>query len=568
MKQMVFIFAVLFSVNSHAQPLPSPLASPSADYDLFLQSRMDEKTFSWLIDKTRIILNNNEIDDRFAGEADFPDDPTFTMDELSQDPNYIHLSEMIASTFKVDLKKAVLRLRISKLKYKVDTIHATPLELSVNDPHLDLRALAEVSGIYLELPEGISIDFMIPNPTTGVLESYFTAAIDPASLNIPSSLPALPIEVKFRALRDQDFKLSLLSSNLDQVPTYVKANEKSLVIQSSKKNMPIGADDMHINPIVVKLNQMTRTIEFDPFKPLIQKKMPQIMTQILIRLSDVVKTTLGPRLLETIFSSSVSSGFSVSNKGLYAHYSTTQFNQPDPLQLLLGVTGDLCTSETYTQYHEQCVLHEPKVEPVRTISDEDHQSALTEVKDAISSGDADVALSVSEAYLNRLLRTTIDAKLWDDSLTQQHLSIGPKGAFVVFNEKTQSPQLYMDILYVGDSGLQSVIINNRHPLRFPLRISTALSFTNVDGIPHLVLKTEKILSDQNEIMNGLPEYGLPSHLLRGFRRKIAAMVLKMAPQIEGQTALDMQIPVFKNIGLEKTHYEVSKSGRLNLYFKL
>jgi hypothetical protein len=46
------------------------------------------------------------------------------------------------------------------------------------------------------------------------------------------------------------------------------------------------------------------------------------------------------------------------------------------------------------------------------------------------------------------------------------------------------------------------------------------------------------------------------------------MILKMAGELEGRNAIEMELPVFKGLGLENAWQEPSAFGRLNLYFKL
>ena len=78
----------------------------------------------------------------------------------------------------------------------------------------------------------------------------------------------------------------------------------------------------------------------------------------------------------------------------------------------------------------------------------------------------------------------------------------------------------------------------------------------------------KRMPTPNEIINGIPQYDLPSHLIFGLKKKVARMILEMSSKIEGQTAIDLDIPVLKNIDLEKSWHEASPFGRLNLFFKL
>ena len=548
--------------------IPSALAQ-SPD-DLLLQTRIDAKSTSWLIDKTRLILSNVKIDDKLTGEVDIANQPQFLLTEISQDPNYVRIRDLMGSIFKVDAKNAVIRLRIPKLAYQVQSIHAEPLSMNVQDPTIDLKVNALLQGISVQLTQGVQADFMIPNPKTHELESYFTAYVDPISLTVPKSLPPVRFEIDFETRRESAFYYTLKGYNLDAIPGYVAQNQAAMTILAgtAPNQGPLTVDHIRVNPVTVRLNQLSRSVEFDEFKPILQRQMPNLITQVMNLVGTALKNSMGPQILQSVFSSGTRSDVVVSNSHLYSRYSTVSFSQPVTNQLSLGVQGDLCTAETYDRYHEQCVQHEPKAEPVRDIPANVKQAARDELTQTLARGDADVGLSVSEEYINRLLKTTIDADLWDDMLADDHLAIGPMGAFTVFDQKTQHPVLYLDLYYLGDKGIQKVFVNSRNPIRFALRLSTSLSFVLKDEVPYLVIKIDKLLSDMNEIIYGIPEYNLRPKLVPLLKKKIARMVIDMATKLEGTTALEMDLPVFTGLGLEKTRCEISENGRLNIYFKI
>lgn len=563
MQRILFIIAAVLSLGRIAMA-----EQPSED--LIIQTRLEQKTLSWLIDKTRTILSNVQIDDKLADEVVIDTDPTFTMDDMSTDADFVRFRDLIANVFKVDLKNAVIRLRIPKIYYKIDTIHATPLALNVHDPVLDLHLQAQLKGLYVKLGSGVQADFMIPNPKTKVLESYLTATVEPISVNIPKTMEPITFDLNFETLREQEFKFTLKSFNLERIPQYIDRNQKQLIILGGNDQKgPLTADHIKVNPITVRLNHLTRSLALDAFKPVLQKKMPQILSSVLSLVGGSLKNSIGPKILKGVFASNMRSTLLIENPSLFTRFAVTSFSQPDSNQLSLGVTGDLCTAEAYNRLREQCATQAGfKNDPIRSILTTDKQKALDELRGTLARGDADIAMSVSEEYLNRLLTTTVNAKLWDDMLKKDHLGIGPKGAFIVFNQRTKNPELFLDLLYYGDKGIQKLFVNERKPIRFALRMSTSLAFTIKDEVPFLLIKTEKLLSDTNEVINGIPEYDLTPKLVPLLRKKIAKMVIEMAGKLQGSTVVEMDVPVFKGLGLETTTYEVSPYGRLNLFFKL
>lgn len=545
------------------------ITTTSFAQDMFLQTRVEKGTLSALVDKTRVLLANSEIDDHMKGEVELTEDVSFPLNELASDTNYDKFRDMFSSVFKIDLSSAVVRIRVPKIYYAVDELHATPHSMNVQDPYLTLKVTAAIRGIITSLTNGVDLDLMITNPKTSKLESYLTAHLAPTTITIPKTLEPVSFGVEFQTKRDHEFSYTLKGYDFEAIPSYIDRNMKSIQIMDTAKQTPISADSISVNPVTVRLSSLTRTINFDTFKPLLQKKLDTVISTIVTKLGLQIQEKIGPRILKTVFSSKTSSDLIVTNESLYTRFVTSNFSQPTSDQLYLGVIGELCTTESYQQYHEQCNQHGNFPAPVRSISDGDRLKANTEITENLARGQSDLILSMSEEYLNKLLHTTIQANLWNDSLKDQNLAVGPKGAFIVLDQRTKNPELYIDLLYKGEGkGVENLLVNERKPIRFPMRVSTSLEFVNKDGVPHMILKTEKVLSDLNEIINGIPKYDLQSKLVFGLKKKVARMILEMSGDIEGQTAVDLELPSLKGIDLEKSWYEASPFGRLNLFFKL
>lgn len=558
------------SMNKLMIALLLSLASSASAQDLFLQTRIEQRTMSALVDKTRILLNNAEIGDGMTGEVEAIDDVTYTISEFTNDPEYLKFRDIFSSVFKLDLANAIVRVRIPKIAYQIEKLHAKPNSMNVQDPYLTLDVTSTIRGITTSLSAGVDMDLMIVNPKTNKPESYLTAHLAPTTISIPNTLEPVTFGLQFVTKRDEkQFSYQLKDYDLHDIPNYVDRNMKDILILESGKNIPISANSISVNPIVVRLSNLSRTVEFDSFKPILQKRLDKIITSIVSKLGKSLQKSIGPKILTSVFSNQTRSDLIVENEYLYTRFLTSSFSQPASDQLFLGVTGELCTAESYRQYHEQCNEHGNFPAPVRSISEGTRRKASAEITENLARGGSDLILSISEEYLNRMLHTTIQANLWNESLEKDNLALGPKGAFLVFDKRTKTPELYIDLLYLGEGkGIQSWVVNERKPIRFPLRLSTSLEFNNVDGVPHMILKTLKVLSDQAEIINGIPEYDLSSHLVRGLKKKVAGMILDMSAEIEGQTAVDLDLPVLKDIDLEKSWYEASPFGRLNIFFKL
>jgi hypothetical protein len=538
--------------------------------DLLVQTRMEAETLTGLIEKTRVLLKNNEVADQLSGTVDLNEEVRFTLDELTRSDNYRKFQEVFLSVFGLDLKHAMIRLKLTKIDYRIDKVRVNPIDAKVQDPSLILNLNTSLIGLQTSLPEGIAVDLVIKDPKTGEEASFLNAFINPFSIDLPQNAEPLSFDVEFETRRENGFNYSLRNQNLSAIPGMVDRNLGKFILSDLRSRNLFSAESIYVDPVTVRLNGMLkRTIRFETFRPIIQKRMNSIIASILSELGSSLKTSIGPSILSSVFNNSSRSDLIIENDSIYTRYLTSSFDQPYPNQLSIGIDGELCTKALYQNKGESCHAAMAFPAPIRTISASDRQQAAREINDSLASGKSDLVLSLSEEYLNRLLYTTIQADLWNESLQKSGVKIGPKGAFVVMNAKSGTPELYLDLLYTGErKSLQSIIINERRPLRFPIRISTEIGIQNQNNVPHLLIRTKKVESTIEEIIQGIPEYDLPSHLIRGLRKKIAKMILAMTSEVNNQTALDLDLPVLKDIDLNQTRIESSAFGRLNILYRL
>jgi hypothetical protein len=579
----------------------SPLQASSPD-DLYLQARVDAPSVNWLIDRIRKILNQtppetptvetpittNQTADKLSGDGfkgsikigtlDFP------LKDLLKDPSYQSFFSVFSSVFSRDLSLAKLRMKLPVLNYDVKKLVAEPTHFEVKDPILTFEAKAGVSGITVQIPKGISIELILPSEinrkksqTPPTEQVYLAASIDSPSIDIPESLPPLPLTLGFTATRSKELSFKVNHYDLSDAPRYVQQYQSSFILRAGSDQSPIAVSHIQVNPVIVRLNNMNRSIDFDSFKPIIQAKFNSLIALLLTELGKSMQTSIGPNILKTIFSQAITTRVGVKNESLYTQFGIAFIDQPVKDQLRLQSNGGHCTAAAYEKYKEDCVLHEPELKPVRVISDVDKKRSEQEIIDRLASKQSDVALSVSEHYLNRLLRGTIDAKLWDEVLKENGLQLGPKGAFVVLNQKSQNPELILDLIY-----------SDRVYLKFPLRVQTEILLASksapvdviyplksssqpkkqiIAEIPTLEIKIKDILSTPDEIIHGLPEYEMNSRLIRGLRKKLAKIILNLASDIKGTSVLMLDLPEFRGVGIENSDLKVSEFGRLNLYFK-
>ena len=295
-----------------------------APNDVIIQSRLDAKSTSWLIDKTRLVLGNVNIKDGLTATVPVPDDSLIPLSDLIGTPEFRRLAELSKEVFQIDFKNASLRIRIPRIYYHVAELHAQPTSLSVQDPSLLLETNASIRGFDINLLDGLQIDLMLLNPRSKKMESYLTGGLKPVAVSIPFSLPAAEFSLGLEATRNHGFDFKLKNYNLDKLPAYVKNHMSELEIKMDATGGAMTANDISVNPVIVKLSDLRRSIQFDDFRPLVQKKLSTILGKVLVAVGKSLKNTIGPNILTQVFSHHTRSDLALTGVNIYSNFTAQQ----------------------------------------------------------------------------------------------------------------------------------------------------------------------------------------------------------------------------------------------------
>jgi hypothetical protein len=173
---------------------------------------------------------------------------------------------------------------------------------------------------------------------------------------------------------------------------------------------------------------------------------------------------------------------------------------------------------------------------------------------------ANVAISISEDYINQLITSVAQAGMID--LAGESFTLGPEKAFVLAEEKGEGFSLYLDIIHKL-RGAQRVLVG-RSELRFPIRLSIGLKVNLIQGIPHLQIKVLEVKTDEKLLIEGLPEYELVTNVdsVR-FRKKVINNILEDISPFNQKILVDLELKEFKDTYLEQLSFLSDGKGRAN-----
>jgi hypothetical protein len=206
----------------------------------------------------------------------------------------------------------------------------------------------------------------------------------------------------------------------------------------------------------------------------------------------------------------------------------------------IGLDGFFC-NVVPTRENNFCRDHQLKTDPRRPIDPDLYRRSLRELNRTIIERKANIAVSVSEQFLNELIDATIKNGLWDNILNGKDFKLGPERSFILAEEKGELFSLYLDIIYKLN-GSDRILVG-RSELRFPVKLMIALKVVEIQDIPHFEITVKKVATDDKLLLSGVPSLNLPTTVTNvpRFKKKVVNSILAEVKVFEGQTLVDVEV---------------------------
>lgn len=552
-------------------PLTPVLAFAATPPDAIVSTRTDAETLDWMIHTSKVLMLNTGKPDLFKGAvpADKLIPIQFTSDQFFSSPSSALLGSRIESLSKVALKDISATFTIPAVSYELGAVDPRVLSVESTSSDLILNLQVTIKGLKVELPQGISA-------LVDAQKVKFRGAVSPTKVTIPESLE-MPFDLKVKvsrgALSPDKFQMEVLAKDFSKLKTALSEHAADIqVTDMDGKNF--NFDQITLVPFYIRIGDAKKDFTKDTIRPLIEEKLPLLIQNAIQNAVQSMNIAADSKLFETTFETAISSPIAPKADDVYSRFLLQDFTQTGTSHLGIEIGVDVCTGESFLTNKENCVKEDFGYQPIRKYSASEDLKARAEIGQILDDKEANAILSLSEGFLNRAVAVSTNTTLWDKTLEEMNLTLGPRGAIVYLNPQTKRLELVLHLEYVGE-GLERLVATRKRPLRFPLRIQTDISIAMHDkskegheNVPALEITAKEIVSDIDEVAFGISEWDMDSRLkLPGFKRILAKKVLKMADDVVGKKLFEIELDLFRQSGLENTKIEVSQNGRLNVLIR-
>lgn len=515
--------------------------------DIVLKTRFDLESSEAFIEQLRIFLSNNNFGDPYNQDFKKPlsVDLAKALDDIPADTQ-AWIKEL-QQVLRLSIFDSSYRMVVEKLGYRIDDFNSEFRPGLSEQGRVDYVTVNYLRGVYLKA-ERIYFEVELKRTQNGAPIRFKVELIEPEFIVSPELTSHLTMGWTTSILQE-NVELTLQSIDIRQIMQRISKNPQ--LIELSVK-------DLVMPEVSVKVGHKEVKLDHKKIKRFLVERKEDLKKGVI----DLMNAKMSPKFGNVIKDNPRQ--LLLPRRQVF----TADFNGVLDLQKMetnrtgivqFDLDGYFCESEADLK-NALCSDRRIAAKLRRPIDYAAYERSLRQMNRSLIERKTNIALSVSEHYLNEVIETTIRNGLWEDALKGNDFVLGPEKSFVLAEEPGELFSLYLDIVHKL-KGSQRILVG-RSEIRFPVKLLIALKVEELHGIPHFTIKVKKVATDQKLLIEGAPQYGLLTtvHNVR-FRNKVVQTILDDVRTFEGRTLIDVELKELKGTYLHKLEFNSDGLGR-------
>lgn len=548
MKKLLITTGLIATLSVTAQSFQSP--------DIVVDTKLDYDFSAVLMKKFKTLCKNFNIADPFSGRY-----PEAIMLNESK------VGELLPGDSKVLIRDFgnAIGLNILKAETKV---WMEGLSYDVKGFKSDLKAKGqEADGIVIGTnfiaeevnlsADKVSLSLVIPGKTNSPI--FSVDILKPRIRANEADLISFYMETKIQDLQDH-YKLNLKKASFDQMAKNLLSNARNIDLTYQKIVIP-----------EVSLKIGNKTVNFSPAKieDLIRHNHDAIKGILLAQAADMLRSQTTQSALKVIEQYKIKKDYWLAAPVFQGKFSIGKFvTSEEGNNIQVNVPADFCTNDRYKQMKEGCVLSKITQTMPTRLNKNLHSDSIRTMKDLIYHDDANIVVSVSEDYLNKLLATAYDAGLLTQTLEEAGVALGPNKLMLRLDKKGESASLIMDVVY-KPSKMEKLLTGSRE-IRFPLVMDLSLRIEKQDENPAIYVRLNSVDTSDETLIQGRPDLNIVSTVkdVPRFQSKVAKAIREKISVLHDKDIVELKYPELRGLGLDKVDFLSDGNGRMNAIMRM
>lgn len=534
-------------------------AEPFVAPDIMVDTKLDADWSGVLVARLRRLLKNFGVDDPFRQRYS---EPLIVSDALIQeylDPSAVELVTDLGHIVGLDILNGKSQVALHGLYYDIKGFKT---QLESNEEKKDGVVLStELSASKVRVSaDKVRLTLLLPGKNAlpviniDVKKPVITASGD--------KLMNLMAKVKIQDANEV-FKLLVEDASFLNMA-------KSLV--SDKNSLSLEFEGLEIPDLSIKIGNRTISIDKKKIETLLNARKEGIKSLLIGQFASMLNNGMVSDLIKSVGKVEFKKEHWFDTVDLQTGIRIDSFsNGNDDRHLEVALFGEFCTNELYKQYEKKCVDHIKTLPPVSRIDRKTFEGSKRIMRQEIESGNANIVVSISEDYVNKILMGTYDAGLWEPILKEAGLKMGEgKVQFRLEQKGAKTGTVYLDIMYTPKK-IERLAIGAKE-VRFPVVLQAGLKIKLNEKKkfePVIVIGLADIDMSDETLLMGRPDLGMPSnlHTIR-LKKKVLKTIRAELAKLANTDVLELPFPELRGLGLEAVEFVSDGQGRMNALMRL
>ena len=532
----------------HAQAFKSP--------DIIVDTRLDYDWTSFLISKFRVLLKNYNVADPFSNR--FAEPMVVNEDVVG---NYLpaeskNLIDDFGNAVGLNVLKAKTKVTLHGLAYDVKGFKTNMKAAEQAKDGLVLGTNFSASEVSVGADK-ISLSLVIPGKNNSPV--FNVDIIRPEIQANEEELVNFFTKVKIQDQQDY-FKLQIIDADFDKMATNMLKHPENIELSYERINIP--AVSLKVGSKVVQFSQ-------SKIQNLIRENHEAIKGILLAQLAGVLNSNTADAAFKVLENYKIKKEFWLNSTILNSQFKISNFNSYSRGDnIAISLPADFCTAQKFTQLKADCVNSKVTQTALSRLNSQLHKESLSHMNDMMASGDANLVVSISEDYLNKLLVTTYDAGLWKSALDEAAVELGPSKMVLRMDKRGETGTLMLDVIY-RPSKMEKLLTGSTQ-IRFPLVVDVSIRIENKNDVPTILVRMNDVDTSDDTIINGRPKENMTSTVksVPRFQAKVAKAIREKISVLRNKDIVELKYPEFNGLGLDKVEFLSDGNGRMNAIMDL
>jgi hypothetical protein len=530
------------------------MAFEGQTHDIIVNTQLNYDWSSLLVNKIRRFMKVNDMgdpfNDRFEESIVIKADLAEYLNEESTD-----LMQNLGDIIGLNLLRTSTQFTVNGLNYKIGEFKT---DLKTTEDRPDGISLAmDFSAAKVKLgAEKITLGIVIPGKEGRKSPVLNIEIVNPAIEAAHPELVSFFAKIKIQDNQDH-FKLLIENTNFEHMAKMMLEQPESIKFSY----------DLIVPPVQIKIG--SKSLDFSPekIKQLLIRKERGLKGLLLAQFAAQLSQGMGERALKVMETYKLKKDYWI-DSDIETAFKLLKFkSHVFDNHVELVSSGDFCTVDKFKTLGAGCTKAKVTKSPSSRLTAAHHLKSMGFMRELINRNDAGIVVSASEDYVNKLLTSTYDAGLWNETLQEYKIDLGPGRMAVRMDEQGETATLYLDVVK-KIKGIQRAALGAQE-VRFPMAIKTSIKIVTEGRTPIVIIRAEDVDLRDELLLNGRPDLGMTSNISQlRMKKKVLKMVKTELLAAKGEVLMELKFPELRGMGLENTQLKSDGSGRMHAYLRL